>query len=465
MTAITSIDPARPGDVVASAEPPPPAEVSAAVAAAVGAQRPWAESAPERAAALHDFADALAAREGLAELITREVGKPIVEARAEVARAVAIFRYYAQAAFDPVGEIYPGSARGARVLVRREPLGVVLAVCPWNFPLAIPLWKAAPALAYGNAVIVKPATPAIGVAAEIAAIATAVLPDGVLTVVNVPGAELGALLDDERIAAATVTGSTATGLSVAERLARRGAPAQAEMGGQNPAIVLADADPAAAAEKIVAGAMPFAGQKCTATRRVIAVDVIAGPLEEELATAVASLPVGDPAAAETLVGPLIDATAVERFEQRVEGALGRGARSLAAAQPPAGSAGFFVPPTLLATDDPADEVNREETFGPLLTLISAPDADAAVSAANATSYGLVGAVHGTDLATATAVAERLECGLIRVNAATPGVDYYAPFGGEKRSSFGPREQGRAAREFFTTTRTVTIVEPAPSLRD
>jgi aldehyde dehydrogenase (NAD+) len=459
MTTITSIDPARPGEVVASAEPPDEGEVGAAVAAAVGAQGRWAASAPERAAALHGFADALAAREGLAELITREVGKPIVEARGEVARAVAILRYYAQAAFDPVGEIYPGSVPGARVLVRREPLGVVLAICPWNFPLAIPLWKAAPALAYGNSVILKPAGPAIGVAAEIAAVAAGILPEGALTVLNLPGADLGALLDDERIAAATFTGSTATGLSVAERLARRGAPAQAEMGGQNPAIVLADADPAAAAEKIVAGAMPFAGQKCTATRRVVAVDSIADRLEEELATAVKGLPVGDPAAAETLVGPLIDAAAAEQFEEQVGGALERGARPLAAAQPPAGSAGFFVAPTLLATGDRDDEVNREETFGPLLTLIRVPDAEAAVSAANATSYGLVGAVHGADVAAATAVAERLECGLIRVNAATPGVDYYAPFGGEKRSSFGPREQGRAAREFFTTTRTVTVVTP------
>ncbi|GIK78714.1 MAG: aldehyde dehydrogenase family protein [Acidobacteria bacterium] len=457
---IASIDPARPGEIVASAEPPDAGEVGAAVDVAVDAQRRWAASAPDRAAALHRFADALAARAGLAELITREVGKPIVESRGELARAVAILRYYAQAAFDPIGEIYPGSAPGASVLVRREPLGVVLAICPWNFPLAIPLWKAAPALAYGNAAIVKPAAPAIGVAAEIAAVAADVLPKGVLTVLNVPGAGLGPLLDDERIAAATFTGSTATGLSVAERLARRGAPAQAEMGGQNPAVVLADADPAAAAEKIVAGAMHYAGQKCTATRRVIALDAVADRLEGELASAVSALPVGDPATPATLVGPLIDRAAVDQFEERVAGAIARGARSLATAPPPAGGDGFYVAPTLLATDDPGDEVNREETFGPLLTLIRVEDEAAAVAAANATSYGLVGAVHGTDVAAATAVAERLDCGLIRVNAATPGVDYYAPFGGEKRSSFGPREQGRAARDFFTTTRTVTVVEPA-----
>jgi aldehyde dehydrogenase (NAD+) len=306
MTAITSTNPFRPDEVVATAEPPDSAALDATVAMAVEAQREWRRDAPGRSRALNDLADAVAGRDGLAELITREVGKPISEARGEVARAVAILRYYAQAAFDPTGEIYPASAPATTVQVRRDPLGVVLAICPWNFPLAIPLWKAAPALAYGNAVVLKPAAPAIGVAAVLGELAAAALPGGVLAVVDVPGAELGGLLDDPRIAAATFTGSTATGIAVAERLARRAAPAQAEMGGQNPAIVLGDADPATAAGLIVAGSMPFAGQKCTATRRVVAVDAVADALVDELGAAVAALPVGDPAAEDTLVGPLID---------------------------------------------------------------------------------------------------------------------------------------------------------------
>ena len=457
MAAIVSTDPFRPEEVVATAEPPTPAEVDAVLDRAVDAQRQWRESAAVRSRALHALADAVAAREGLAELITREVGKPITESRGEVARAVAILRYYAQAAFDPVGEMYPGSAPGARVQVRRDPLGVVLAICPWNFPLAIPLWKAAPALAYGNAVAVKPASAAIGVARALEELADEFLPPAVLAVINVPGAEIGPLLDDRRIAAATVTGSTAAGVAVAERLARRAVPAQAEMGGQNPAIVLPDADPAAAAALIVAGAMHYAGQKCTATRRLIAVGAAGGPIEEEVAAAVAGLAVGDPGAEATVVGPLIDAAAVDEFEARLAGARERGARPVASAAPPAGGSGHFVAPTVLAIADPGDEANQEETFGPLLTIIRVPDVEAAVAAANATRYGLVGAVHGHDIGAATAVAERLDCGLIRVNAATPGVDYYAPFGGERLSSHGPREQGRAAREFFTTTRTVTIV--------
>ena len=450
MTAITSTNPFRPDEVVATAEPPDSAALDATVAMAVEAQREWRRDAPGRSRALNDLADAVAGRDGLAELITREVGKPISEARGEVARAVAILRYYAQAAFDPTGEIYPASAPATTVQVRRDPLGVVLAICPWNFPLAIPLWKAAPALAYGNAVVLKPAAPAIGVAAVLGELAAAALPGGVLAVVDVPGAELGGLLDDPRIAAATFTGSTATGIAVAERLARRAAPAQAEMGGQNPAIVLG-----------VAGSMPFAGQKCTATRRVVAVGAVADALVDELGAAVAALPVGDPAAEDTLVGPLIDERAVAGFEDRVAGARDRGAELIATAELPAGD-GHFAAPTILAADDPGDEVNQEETFGPLLTVIRAADAEAAVAIANSTRYGLVGAVHGRDVAAATTVAEGIDCGLIRVNAVTPGVDYYAPFGGERLSSHGPREQGRAARDFFTTTRTLTIVAPGLS---
>ena len=454
---IQSHDPTNPARAVAEVAVPSPAGVEAAVAGAEAAQPDWAADAPGRAAALGAMADAVAAAcDGLAGAIVEEVGKPVGEARAEVGRAVAILRFYAQAALDPVGEVYPGSSPGARIVVRREPLGVVLAICPWNFPLAIPLWKAAPALAYGNTVLVKPAAPAVGVATRLAAIAAEGLPEGVLSVLAVPGARAGELLDDPRVAGATFTGSTATGLAVAARLAARGAPAQAEMGGQNPAIVLEDADPAAAADAIVAGAMSYSGQKCTATRRAIVVGAIADDAIAALAERVGALAVGDPREEATVVGPLIDADAADGFRSRVEGALGRGATPLAAAEPPPGD-GHFVAPTLLAADDPADEVNQEETFGPLLTVIRVADADEAVRVANATRFGLVGAVHGRDVERAAEVASRLDCGLLRINAPTPGVDYYAPFGGSRLSSFGPREQGRAAREFFTATRTMTIV--------
>ena len=455
---IRSVNPANPDDVVAEVAQPSEAELNAMVAGAVDAQLAWTD-ATDRGAALGRLADGILAREPeFVELMVREVGKPVTEARAEVGRAVAILRFYAQVTLDPEGELYPGSTPATKVVVRRRPLGVVLSICPWNFPLAIPIWKAAPALAYGNAVISKPAGPAVAAGELLREIAAEALPPGVLTVAAISGSRAGHLLDDPRVAAATFTGSTDAGLKVITRLAKRGAPAQAEMGGQNPAIVLDDADVDAAAAKIVAGAMSYAGQKCTATRRAIAVGAVAEPLAEALAREVGALVVGDPSEADTVVGPLIDARATDELRERVDGALGRGAELVGSGNVPQG-AGNYAPPTVLAIDDVNDEVNQEETFGPLLTLIRVDDDEDAIAAANATAYGLVGAVHGRDLGRAVDVASRLDCGLQRVNAPTPGVDYYAPFGGNRLSSHGPREQGRAAREFFTSTRTLTVVAP------
>jgi alpha-ketoglutaric semialdehyde dehydrogenase len=474
---LQSHNPAAPEELVFAVQESSEAEVSAQLDAAIAAWAGWRADSPWRAASLEAFADALAARaERFAALMVREVGKPLAEARGEVARAEAILRYHAQAALGPSGETFPGSTPGAEVLVSREPLGAVLAICPWNFPLAIPLWKAAPALAYGNVVLMKPATPGLAVAELIAEAAAEALPENVLSLVHLSGARSAELLDDERVAAVTFTGSTAVGLSVAARMAARAAPAQCEMGGQNPAIVLSDADPEAAAAAIVAGAMGYAGQKCTATRRAIAVGAVAAPLQAALVEQVRALAVGRPELDGVVVGPLIDASAVDEFEQRVSAALAAGASELARAEVPAelgtgdastearavdapGGSGYFVSPALLAEDDPQAEVNQLETFGPLLTLLRVDDEEEALAVANSTRFGLVGAVHGRDLGRARAVAARLQCGMRRVNAPTPGVDYYAPFGGDGLSGFGPREQGRAAREFFTAARTTTVLPP------
>ncbi len=469
---VTSTNPFDPADVVADVAVASPAEVSAAVDVASEAQVGWAADAMFRSRSLSALGEAVAARKAeFTELMIREVGKPVAEAEGEVERALAILRFYAQVALDPDGEILPGSTPGAQVVVRREPLGVILAICPWNFPLAIPLWKSAPAMAYGNTVLIKPAGPAIATAALLQQCAEETLPPGVLAQAVMPGSQAAELLDDERIAAVTFTGSTGVGLSVAERMARRAAPAQAEMGGQNPAIVLDDANLDAAAAAIVSGAMGYTGQKCTATRRVIALARVADELEHKVADLVAGLEVGDPRQAGVTVGPLISSIALDEFEQAVASALAAGATETARASATSGAAangshggpsstGHFVSPALLREDDPQATVNQEETFGPLLTFIRAEDEAAAIAAANATRFGLVGAVHGRDLGRAVEVASKLDCGLRRVNAPTPGVDYYAPFGGEGQSSFGPREQGRGAREFFTSSSTMTIL-PAP----
>ncbi|MBN8866400.1 MAG: aldehyde dehydrogenase family protein [Solirubrobacterales bacterium] len=457
MSTIKSVNPFDPTDVVAEVEAAGPDRASAALEAGVAAQSAWAADPMLRSRGLSALADEIdVRRQRFTDLMIREVGKPVPEAAGEVDRAIALLRFYSQIPLDPIGEVMPGSTPGAQVLVERHPLGLVLAICPWNFPLAIPLWKSAPALAYGNTVVIKPASPAIATANLLAECAAEVLPENVLQVLPLSGADTAGLLDDERVAAVTFTGSTGVGVQVAERMARRAAPAQAEMGGQNAAIVLEDADLDAAADAIVSGAMGFAGQKCTATRRVVAVASVRESLEAKLADRISALSVGDPAESGVTVGPLISDAAVDEFETARSEALGAGASEIARASAPEGD-GYVVGPALLRQDDPEATVNQEETFGPLLTLIEVADEEAAIAAANATRFGLVGAVHGRDLGRAARVAGQMTTGLRRVNAPTPGVDYYAPFGGEGQSSFGPREQGRAAREFFTASSTTTII--------
>lgn len=456
---IKSFNPADPSDLVAEREEASPAAIGTALDEAGAAQPGWAASAAERSAALSRLERELTANAArFEELITREVGKPATEARGEVQRAIAILRFYAQVALDPLGEIFPGSAPGTRISVTREPLGVIFAICPWNFPLAIPLWKLAPALAYGNAALLKPASEAIGVAGLLAECIDRSLPDGICTVVNLSGRSTAAALDDERIKAVTFTGSTAVGLGVAAQMAARGAPAQAEMGGQNPAIVLADADLEAAADDILYASMGYAGQKCTATRRVIVTGEISDRFTEALATRIEALTVGDPTREEVVVGPLISGRALDEFDDDVAGAIRAGAEVIARAEAPS-STGFLPAPTLLREDRTDATVNQEETFGPLVTLIEVADEAAAVAAANATPFGLSSSVHSRDVARAAAISGRIRSGLQRVNLPTSGVDFYAPFGGEGRSSFGPREQGRASREFFTSTRTMTVADP------
>ncbi len=457
---IKSFNPANPSDLIVELEEPTAEQVGAMLDTARLAQTAWAADAAGRSAALSRLEHELTANATeFAELITREVGKPATEARGEVQRAIALLRFYAQVALDPLGELFPGSAPGTRISVTREPLGVIFAVCPWNFPLAIPLWKLAPALAYGNTALLKPASEAVGVAALLAACIERSLPEGICTVVNISGRSTAAVLDDERIQAVTFTGSTQVGLGVAAQLAARGAPAQAEMGGQNPAIVLADADLEAAADDILYASMGYAGQKCTATRRVIVTREISDRFSDALARRIERLTVGDPTREDVVVGPLISGRALDEFDENVDRALRAGAEVIARADSPGAADGFFPVPTFLREDDASAAVNQEETFGPLVTLIEVADEAAAVDAANATPFGLSSSVHSTDIAQATSVSRRIKSGLQRVNLPTSGVDFYAPFGGEGRSSFGPREQGRASREFFTSTRTMTVADP------
>ncbi|MET8149523.1 aldehyde dehydrogenase family protein [Actinoplanes sp. NPDC049668] len=454
MTTIESRSPQLPSDLVVRVPDTSPEKVATAADAARAAAVDWARGpAHARAAALHACAEAVAAATGeLTDLVVREVGKPLGEAGAEIGRGVAILRYFAQQALHPEGEVYPPSDGVSLLHTRRRPHGVVGLITPWNFPVAIPLWKAAPALAFGNAVLLKPAPQSSAVALRLAELFTGVLPHGVLTVLTGLGGTGEAIVGAAD--AVSFTGSVTTGRAVARRAVDRGIPVQCEMGGQNAAIVLADADQDAAAAAIAAAAMGYAGQKCTATSRVIVVGDSAS-FAERLTAAVEALPVGDPADPATVVGPLIESRPREAIRAAVRRAAAGGARVLTGARQPDGD-GWFQPPTLLANLPPGDDLRSEEYFGPVCVVLPAESADAAVRVANEVRQGLVAGLYTRDLGAALTLANRLEVGMVKVNAPTTGVDFHAPFGGAKESSYGPREQSTAARDFYTRTVTVTL---------
>jgi aldehyde dehydrogenase (NAD+) len=453
--ALESRSPQQPDDLVVGFEETSAEQVGAAAGRARAAGAGWAASpALERSTALGKAADTLAgAHAELTGLMVREVGKPVTEAGAEVTRGVGILRYYAQQALDPDGETYPGPSPAGLLLARRRPRGVAGLVTPWNFPVAIPLWKAAPALAYGNAVLLKPSPEATGLALRLAELLAPALPEDLFQVVP-GGARTGeALL--EAVDCLSFTGSVAVGRRVAVAATGRGIPSQAEMGGLNASIVLPDADPERAATVIAGAAMGYAGQKCTATSRAIVVGD-PGRFTEALVAAVQGLPVGDPAEEATVVGPVITEQARRRVLDAAEEATAAGGRLLTGGKPGDGP-GWFVAPTLVDGLSPDARLAQEEVFGPIAVVLPVLDTDEAVTVANGVAYGLVGSVFTRDLDRALGLAARLDTGMIRVNAPTSGVDFHAPFGGEKGSSFGPREQGKAARELYTSTRTITML--------
>ena len=453
--ALESRSPQRPDDLVVKVEAAGAEAVAGVVERARGAAARWAAApALERSAALVVAADALAGAAGeVTGLVVREVGKPVTEAGAEVARGVGILRYYAQQALDPDGETYPGPSPAGLLLARRRPRGVVGLITPWNFPVAIPLWKAAPALAFGNAVVLKPSPESTAVALRLAELLAPALPDGLLQVVP-GGAETGTAML-ERVDCISFTGSVAVGRRVAVAATERGIPSQAEMGGLNASIVLPDADPRRAAAVVAGAAMGYAGQKCTATSRAIVVGDPA-PFTEALVAAVRDLAVGDPAAASTVIGPVITEPARDKVVAAAEEAAAAGGRLLTGGTAGDGG-GWFVAPTLVDRLAPDARLAQEEVPGPIAVVLAVADEDEAVRVANGVRYGLVGSVFTGDLDRALGLAARLDTGMIRVNAPTSGVDYLAPFGGEKDSSYGPREQGKAARDLYTSTRTITVL--------
>lgn len=432
-----------------------------AVRAAEAAFLGWSgRSAIERGQILFRAADILERRlPELAELASREMGKPIGEMRGEVARGVALLRYYGGEGTRAVGEVLPSAAPDALLFTERRALGPVLLITPWNFPVAIPLWKLAPALAFGNTVVLKPAELSSATAVRLTELLVeAGLPKGVLNLVLGRGAEVGrALTRMAGIRAMSFTGSRPVGMDVAQGALSIGARFQLEMGGKNPAIVLEDADMATAAARIASGGLRSAGQKCTATSRVIVVRQALDELRAALLAETVRVHQGTALDEESYLGPVVSPRQRDGILEKIRRGTAEGGRVLLGPDPSRDlPAGAYVAPTLIEQSDPHGVLQAEEIFGPVIALFAAADVDEAIRLANAVPYGLSASLFTRDLDRALHYMRRIEAGLVRVNEESAGVEYQAPFGGVKDSSYGPREQGRAAIEFYTETRTLTL---------
>jgi aldehyde dehydrogenase (NAD+) len=458
---VASVNPTRPSVVVAEGNSATVNDVDCAVTAASEAGKAWARTPMHlRGAVLLEAAaivDSNALPWGL-ELATEE-GKTKAEGVGEVRRAAQILRYYGNEGDRQAGEIFASPRAGEQILVTRKPIGVVAVITPFNFPIAIPAWKIAPALVYGNTVVWKPATTVPLLALRLAeALTAAGLPGGVLNLV-IGDSPIGeALIGHAGIDAISFTGSTAVGRGIAATAAARGVPVQAEMGGKNAAVVLDDADIGLALDQVMLGAFRSAGQKCTATSRLIVTEGIADRFLDELATRAQALVVGDPTDEATQMGPVITGAAQRNIYGGLGSAINDGVEVLAGGQPYFKgllAEGFFVAPTVVEVTGRAD-IWTEELFGPVLAVRRAADADEAFTLANDSEFGLSAAVFTQDLVRALDAVEHIDVGVLHINSESAGADPHVPFGGAKKSGLGPKEQGGAAREFFTHTTTVYL---------
>ncbi|QFG25677.1 aldehyde dehydrogenase family protein [Actinomadura sp. WMMB 499] len=464
--ALTDTNPARPGEVVARGRLAAPAEVTAAITAAAGAAPAWAATPHHARAAV--LAEAARILDGNAEPwgreLSREEGKTLAEGVAEVRGAARILRFYAAESDRDSGEIYPSPRPGESIQVVRKPVGVAGIITPFNFPIAIPAWKIAPALTYGNTVVWKPSSLVPLLALRLAgALADAGLPAGVLNLVYGEGDTGTAIVDHPGVDAVSFTGSTAVGRAIIARCGELAKPVQTEMGGKNASIVLADADLDHAAAQVVAGAYNSTGQKCTATSRLIVHDGVADELLARVADRAAALRVGDPLEEGVQMGPLVSDAARDRVAAGVREAVGEGARPLAGAEPYTDAdraAGWFAPPTLLDLPGTGLGFWRRELFGPVVGAVRARDAAEAFGLANLSDHGLSAAVFTRDLGVALTAVNGLDVGVLHINSESAGTFPWVPFGGVKGSGHGPKEQGRAARDFYTHTVTVYLGPPA-----
>jgi aldehyde dehydrogenase (NAD+) len=389
--------------------------------------------------------------------MAREVGKPIGEATVEVRRAVDLLDYYASYAWQPEGHLVASGRQDTYLRSKRSPLGVVALITPWNFPIAIPTWKLAPALIMGNAVVLKPAS--LGAAAAIhlvRALEEAKIPAGVVNLVIGPGTPFGqALQETDMLKAVSFTGSLQVGMQVKASLADRLVRVQLEMGSNNPFIVWEDAHLAEAARLAAEGAFFYAGQKCTATSRILVHEAVYEPFTAIFVETVRALQVGDPLDPNTQVGPLIDTSSHQNVGRWVAQGIKDGGQVLVGGHA-VERVGYFFEPTVIEGLPLTAPLAQEEVFGPVMTLHRVMGLDDAIEAANATRYGLSASISTASLQVAEAFLERVEAGLLHVNQPTAGVEYQVSFGGVKSSSFGPKEQGWSGLDFYSDWKTQVV---------
>ncbi len=459
-SASRNVNPSNTQDVIGDFVSGTKADADKAVAAAKAAFPAWSRTPPqERYDILKKASDeVLARREELGRILSREEGKTLPEGIGEAARAGQILAFFAGECLRFGGETMPSIRPGIGIEMTREPIGVIGMITPWNFPIAIPAWKIAPALAYGNTVVIKPAEIVPHSAWMLVDILNrAGLPAGVLNIVMGKGSVVGqAIIDNPDVVAISFTGSVGTGrrIAAASVAASPMKKVQLEMGGKNPLVVLDDADLKIAVECAVNGAFFSTGQRCTASSRLIVTEGIHDAFVAALTERLQGLVVDDALKAGTHIGPVVDQSQLDTDEKyiaigREEGAkLHWGGERLNRETP-----GFYLQPALFTGVANTMRIAREEIFGPVAAVIRVKNYDEALAIANDTEFGLSSGICTTSLKHATHFKRNAEAGMVMVNLATAGVDYHVPFGGRKGSSYGPREQGSYAREFYTTVKT------------
>jgi alpha-ketoglutaric semialdehyde dehydrogenase len=436
------------------------ADAERAIEAARDAFPAWSRSTPQlRHDILKRIGDELLARKDeVGAILSREEGKPLAEGIGETVRAAQIFLFFSGEALRLTGDKLASVRPGVDIEITREPVGVVGMICPWNFPIAIPAWKTAPALAYGNCVVLKPAELVPATASALAEIiARAGLPPGVFNLVLGRGSVVGeAMLRHPGVNAISFTGSVPTGRRVAATCitSEPMKKVQLEMGGKNPLVVLDDADLPNAVETAVNGAYFSTGQRCTASSRLIVTAGIHDRFVEAVTTRLKGLVIGDALAPETEIGPVVDQNQLDQDLRYVGIGKGEGAKlAFGGEQLERATPGFYMAPALFVDVDSRMRIAREEIFGPVAGVIRAKDYDEALEIANDTEFGLTAGICTTSLKHASHFRRNAEAGMVMVNLPTAGVDYHVPFGGRKGSSYGPREQGTYAKEFYTIVKT------------